>query len=295
MADQDALNRLVDQLRGYIESVSPSGGAGSRDEKISDFATFFLRNVPYGIVNPDYLKQGAIEIYDAFDEDGPKEPLFWYFRHKAVKIRKALRISYTYTQRTEYAAGAEISASLFIGYQHYLFSDENEPVPVDDVAAANLAGLGQVTTERLVDELTRTLQEARRAESSSTKIVNRQIPDYNELIDVEMPRNKDHWWTIRPQTPIKLDGIFWRNTPENENTIHWSEITNNMDLYEQLIHWEFGGKPYRITKAMLVPYSCEKNQKKKGNGAPIGSPWGGGNAAWRSNLLIGFQGGGIHP
>jgi len=296
MATQEQLNELVGQLKTYFDAVGPTDAAASRNDEIADFATFFLRNVPYGIVDPNYLRQGRIEYYDAYDDDCADDHLYWYFRHKPIDVGKALRISYTYTPHDGYSATpTEYSASLFIGYEHTAaFADWGARQPQRQALVQPQA---QIRDPELVQALIRTLKESGRRQSSAGRSITRTIPnsDYNWLLDTQLPGNDQRWWTIKPGQPIQLDGLFWNNTPENPTTLNWPDIVGSIDLYDRLVHWEFGGRSYRITKAIRVPYTCElyEGDVEPEDDRPAGLDYEG--EGWKSNLLIGFQGGGVHP
>jgi hypothetical protein len=110
--------------------------------RISDFASFILDEVPYGVVDPAQLRQGVVE----YDGRGPapdnlpvgEKKLSWCFNKRLYPIAKAVRIRYTYRATTpEYPGGKDLLASLFIGYQEtQLNAPKNDPPSRGDVARA---------------------------------------------------------------------------------------------------------------------------------------------------------------
>jgi hypothetical protein len=255
----DELAKLLVQLAQKPTTVT------ARPQKIDNLHQFICNNVPYGMVDAANLKQGLIEIDGpaAQQEHTRKPDLQWFFGGRPHSVPKAFRIHYTYKQYDMTGNTADINASLFLGFEMQL------PFAAPAKAPAQLL-------QDPIANLTCSVQKQLADHPSSVVVVSQELPsgaldDYlaSNAPAAAPPFSIDMVKSDHAGAGIEYDGPAQENDSHAPFTLGLTALFNDREKFDRLLYWYFGGKAYRITKAIRIPYQR--------NGA-------------NESLLIGYQG-----
>jgi hypothetical protein len=108
---------------------------------------------------------------------------------------------------------------------------------------------------------------------SDVKRVAMKIDNFDALINAHIPYGKVTLEDIQQPTIVEFDGAAKDNNRANPYLPTDQELAS-VDGYQQLLWWYFGGKPYRITKAIRIPYNYKHDDGQE----------------YSASLLIGYQG-----
>jgi hypothetical protein len=239
------------------------GPVATRTYLIDNFDTFILNNVPYGEVRPRDLQMGVVQ-YDGpavAAMQGAKPALQWHFGGVAYPISKAIRIPYTYI-RTFDGSNTPSTEQIFIGFQDNL-TNFILPQPIPYVAEpsrtyrARVGGFGPVG----VFNGPLWASDAGVLASQCNDIVTRSVQhdpgDYNLLntfIRGELGWDQSPFDAL-VGNPIAIDFDGPAQDADSHHVFQYTFATlvNDPYKYGQLLFWYFGGKPYRVTKAVRIP------------------------------------------
>jgi hypothetical protein len=277
---------LVRDLTNQPNSVTASF------HRIDNFHKLVVDQLPYGQIDQNSLVQGHIEF------DGPaqetrnhKKPLQWHFGGIAYEVSKAIRIRYSYQK---YVDGVELAASgsLFIGYEL--------GVPYYEALAS---AIGETASDKetapptTVAELISSLREGYSCSPATVMPLAKyvDVTNFDTFLLANFPFQDESvptvtggaaGWGDKP-TPLselfidadsKLPGVrvefdgpardydSHRPFPYTTDTL----FNDPSGMYDKLLWWYFGGKAFRITKALRLGYTDPKGRK--------------------GSLLVGYQG-----
>lgn len=263
--------------------LNPSVTSSIAYEQIDNFHKFILDNVPYGRVDPNYIQQGLIE-FDGPAQDPPtgKKPLQWHFGGVPYPIIKAMRIQYSYTksyQGTDY----DLAGSLFIGYEDV--SSQLIRMVREDVGGARANDRAdrlrefqasifeardrlypplddQLTLRELIDIIRiQTLNQpasvsrlAQIAQNLDTFIADNY--PYRSFVDFDwdLVLGRNGGSTLPDPLLVEYDGPAQKYDSLQAFPFSLATLFSDQARYNQLLWWYFGGRAYRITKAMRVHY-----------------------------------------
>ena len=260
--------------------------------QIDSFHKLILDELPYGQIDPTGIVQGLIEI-DGPAQDPPngKKPLQWHFGGIPYEIGKAIRIQYGYQK---YVDGIQINAicSLFIGYElSFAYPPVErarlEGAQADSAEALEAARQAFVNAQdlqaaddsaRFADALRSQFAIAPGTVTRVAKYVNTP-DDFDGFIRDNLPftagtphsgngavaaaasRRRLSEGFVGGHNPgpagvrIELDGPARDYNSKNAFPYTAQTLFNDPSgLYDKLLWWYFGGRAFRITKAMRVRY-----------------------------------------
>jgi hypothetical protein len=244
-APDDATRDLFARLHALINATDPAT-PGLRFQDQPDLFAFILDNLPYGVVTHDNVQWGLIEV------DGPASstsidtgassdspPLYWYFRGRPHEIASALHLQYSYTRQAQTGTEALYAASIFIGFE---VPRATTPAARADLREASLADL-LTSMQRSLDARrpTARLIAPRPAGNDFLELVLRHTPKASPapLASDDLEINV-----------VEYDGVARDYSSINPFPYNLSQVVMDASLYNQMLYWYFGGRAYRITKAM---------------------------------------------
>ena len=290
------MNELVEVVG---ELLRQPGAVTVEYQKVDNVHKLLLDELPYGTIDPNGIVQGTIEI------DGPgqrpcngKKPLQWHFGGVPYRIPKAIRIEYLYQK---YVDGAQISAngSLFIGYEVSSAVEQNGQPAALSMEEQALSVPAVETVTALIDIFQRTFASSPNRVTALARYVD--ATNFDAFIEEHMPGHSPALaqGTSSSQSPtgptplslrlrtgpanlpperhlgvrVEYDGPARDYDSKRPFPYTTSTLFNDPSgLYNQLLWWYFGGRAFRITKALRIGY----------NDHPGGTHQG--------SLLIGYQG-----
>jgi len=254
-------------LKNYIKALESKGDPRDQPDAIrvvnqntQDFETLLLDNVPYGRIKPEDLTQRVFEVHSTYLGNLPApQPMYWNFGGKAYEIGKAVKVSYEY-KFTDYG-GQVMSASLFIGYEHIPAWNYRRSPPAKLVQSPSLA-FSSFSNEPM---------------QSIANRVAMKIEDYNRFIMQQMPCNSapqdepgyfgflEHdakpralKYGLVPANAMFVAGLARDYDADRPFPFTYEDITSDQAKYNRLVHLQFGGEVYRITKMLRIPYTIRK-------------------------------------
>jgi len=239
------------------------GPVATRTHQIDNFDTFILNNVPYGEVRLRDLQLGVVQ-YDGPGVaaiNGSKPALQWHFGGVPYPITKAIRIPYTYI-RTFDGSNTPSTEQIFIGFQQNL-TDFILPQPIPYVASptqtyrSRVSGLGPFGVLGGPVWASDAGVLASQCNDVVTRSVQHDPGDYN-LLNTFI--RQELGWDQAPfdallNAPIAIDFDGPAQDSDSHHVFQYTFATlvNDPYRYGQLLFWYFGGKPYRVTKAVRIP------------------------------------------
>jgi hypothetical protein len=237
------------------------GPITTRTVRISQFDTFFLHNIPYAEVPPEDVNWGALE-YDgplADGIEGAKPALQWHFGGIPYPISKAIKINYTYVRRWD-GSNDRITTSIYLGFQHALdecvldhaipFVSAPTPTFIERVKA--LGTYGGLSTYSWGSDAGVLASESQAVVTRSFAFDAVNLQTFNLLMHEELSEPVYHE-LLRDPLPLDLDGPAQDYDSHRPFEYTFATLQNEPEKYSQLLFWYFGGRPFRITKAMRLP------------------------------------------
>jgi hypothetical protein len=267
----------------------------------------------------------------------PRRPLQWYFGGIPYEVCKAMRIQYTYEKSipgVDYAA--PVNGSLLLGYvsnpihdpyyvDAYQAERQIQGIPAN---VADLLNMFRIDFSRYPS---RTTPDAIYVETYMfDEFVQENFPWITDPTVIDALRFDAEQAAVQnsgnapPRTPlsrmldrrpepavvppgaqpnqlpgarIEYDGPARNYYSHDAFPYTTSTLFNDQALYSKLLWWYFGGRAFRITKAMHIRYDDSPiHTDEQGNPTPLfkGAP-GREEDAHRGSLLIGYQGPGSYP
>jgi hypothetical protein len=277
-------------------------------QRIDNFHKLVIDELPYGTIDQNSLVQGLIE-FDGPAQNPPnlKKPLQWHFGGIPYEVCKAIRIQYAYQKYIDNSY-VNASGSLFIGYElgtPYLIALRAEIDDADKKNKTRAAELrkgdpantssGVASTQDLMDALKADFTNSPDRVTALAKYVDATNFDAFLLDNFPFWQAPPTPWLPPTQlgvAPTPLSARLWDETnnglpgirieydgpartydskkpfPYTTDTL-FNEPTG---MYDRLLWWYFGGKAFRITKAMRVALNDASGTHKDGS------------------LLVGYQG-----
>jgi hypothetical protein len=281
-AANHAVNGTLAQIL-YSALTTGTRTTTTRRQYISSFESFILNHIPYAQVELKHLQTGLI------DWDGPGAPggdsqkplLVWYFAGQPYPIVNAARIGYTY-QLTWDGSNAPAWGTILLGFQ----SDKNEHKSSHALAISPRASV-RIDSHVFVDQLTQTIRGLTNALPSSVvtgvqsytnldDLVFGQIQSAVSGVQARTPAGPTSGYALSDGSPftIEFDGPARDNDGVNIFAYTIQTLFNDVEKFNQILWWYFGGQPQRITKAMRIPLT-------NSDGGP--------------SLFVGFTGPGPYP
>jgi hypothetical protein len=239
------------------------GPVATRTHQIDNFDTFILNHVPYGQVQPSSLQWGALQ-YDGpgvTGYTGAKPALQWHFGGVPYPISRAIRIQYSY-MRTFDGSNALTVDQIFLGFQDSL-TDFVLPQPIPYVRAPtptfrtrvqSLGPFGGFSNPVWASDSGVLASEASSLVTRSYLFDPTDPYRLNSFIREELSPSQPSFdaLVINP-IAIDFDGPAQDSNSHRVFPYTFETLRNDPYKYGQLLFWYFGGKPYRVTKAMRIP------------------------------------------
>lgn len=243
-----------------MDLQSVFGPVSTRAHTINNLQTLVLNNVPYAEVLPSNLQWGAIQ-YDGPATaaiDGTKPALQWHFGGVPFPITQAIRIPYTYIRAWD-GSNEMVTASIFIGIQHDV-GDYLRPQPFPFVARPSgtfkaRVGLigppGALTNPAWGSDAAILASEAPGVLSASVPVPPDGADGLYTLLQAEVGPAIDT--IIGHAVAVDFDGPAQDSDSHHVFQYTLATLLNDYVKYGQLLFWYFGGKPFRVAKAMRIP------------------------------------------
>lgn len=239
------------------------GPVTTRTHRIDNFDSFILNNVPYGEVHPRNLQWGVLQ-YDGPGVDGitgAKPVLQWHFGGVPYSISKAIRIPYTYISTFD-GSNAPTTEQIFLGFQDNL-PDFVLPQPIPYVAAPTSTYRARVRDLGTFGAFGNSVwaSDPGVLASQAPGIVTRSFQNdpadpniLNAFMQQELSLDQAAFNAL-VGNPIAIDCDGPAQDSDSHHVFQYTFATlvNDPYKYGQLLFWYFGGKPYRVTKAMRIP------------------------------------------
>jgi hypothetical protein len=228
-------------------------------------------------VQPEHVNWGALE-YDgpaAVGIDGGKPALQWYFGGVAYPITKAIRINYTYVRRWD-GSNAVVTTAIYLGFQDGL-SEYVVPSAIPLVArptatfqqrVGDLGPYGGFSTNTWASDAGVLASEAAAviARSFAYDDVNLNTT-FNKLLRDELGLVAD--LLLETPLPVDVDGPAQNYDSHKPFEYTVATLQNEPELYSQVLFWYFGGKPWRLTKAMRIPLDAAISSRLAGQSVVV--------------------------
>jgi hypothetical protein len=239
------------------------GPVATHVHRIDNFAAFILNNVPYGEVHPKDVQWGVLQ-YDGPDVDGvigAKPVLQWHFGGVPYPITKAIRVPYTYI-RTIDGSNTPTTEQIFLGFQERLtdfilpqpIPYVADPTPTFRIRLSSLGALGGFTNPVWSSDTGVLASEA------PGVITRSYIADPADLLSLNTFIRDELKWAqpafdalLGNPIAVDVDGPAQDSDSHHPFPYTFGTLVNEPYKYAQLLFWYFGGKPYRVTKAMRIP------------------------------------------
>jgi hypothetical protein len=128
------------------------------------------------------------------------------------------------------------------------------------------------------DDLKQTLKriaDALEQNPNGVKRVTMEIQSFDKLIASQIPYANVRYENFQQAGVVELDGPAKDSDQASPYEPSIEELAS-VETSQQLLWWYFGGKPYRITKALRIPYNYQRDGQE-----------------YRGSLFIGYQGPGF--
>jgi hypothetical protein len=276
---------MQEYMQIFRELVTEPSVISVRFQRIHNFHKLIVDELPYGQIDPSALVQGLIEFDGpAQDPTNNRKPLQWYFGGTPYEVCKAIRIQYSYQK---YLDGVQLDAngSLFIGYEsaldspYYMRARETEdaeyrkgiPDTIGDLLEAyrnafrdypgRATALARYVTTNVFDDFVEeNIPDQSAAATGKIKArANAKAATSGSIMTDPTPLSKmlEHPRADGlPGARIEYDGpargyYSHKAFPYTTDTL----FNEPSGLYNSLLWWYFGGRAFRITKAMRLRYS----------------------------------------
>jgi len=260
-------------------------------QRIDNFHKLVIDELPYGTIDQNSLVQGLIE-FDGPAQNPPnlKKPLQWHFGGIPYEVCKAIRIRYAYQKYVDNSY-INASGSLFIGYElgtpyaaAYAAAIADAEKKPDAARAAALrktdpakaAGNDMpATTKELLDALKADFRNSSDRVTALAKYVD--AANFDAFLFDNMPFQQGPPTPWQPATQLGVGPTALSTRLADETTDGLPGIRIEFDgpartydskkpfpyttdtlfneptgMYDRLLWWYFGGKAFRITKAMRL-------------------------------------------
>ncbi len=260
-------------------------------QRIDNFHKLVIDELPYGTIDQNSLVQGLIE-FDGPAQTPPnlKKPLQWHFGGIPYEVCKAIRIRYAYQKYVDNSY-INASGSLFIGYElgtPYATALDTAIKAAEAVPdAARVATLRKAvplkppgkavpaTTTALLEELKADFVNSPDRVTALAKYVD--AANFDAFLFDNMPFQQGPETPWQPSTQLGSGRTRLSDKLADETTdglpgirIEYDGPARTYDskkpfpyttdtlfneptgMYDRLLWWYFGGKAFRITKAMRL-------------------------------------------
>jgi len=277
-------------------------------QQVDNMHKLVVDQIPYGQIDLKSLVQGSIEV-DGPAQATPnrKKPLQWHFGGEPFEICKAIRLQYAY-QKPINNVTYDAAASLFIGYElangykteatKIVDAEKNAPggLQVGSLAsqldAALKAPAALTNANSLIASLKQEFATATNTVTPIAKYVDEN--NFDSFVDEQFPFTPPAGQGIVPSAamPAQPTGLSLKlgDKPTDPNAavlVEYDGPARDYDskrpfpyttdtlfndpsgAYDKLLWWYFGGRAFRITKAMRIAFD---------------------NGGMKGSLLIGYQG-----
>ena len=243
-----------------MDLQSVFGPVSTRAHMINDFQSFILNNVPYAEVLPGNLQWGAIQ-YDGPATpaiDGTKPALQWHFGGVPYPITKAIRIPYTYIRAWD-GSNDMVTASIFIGIQLNLdtylrpqaFPFVSQQSGTFNARVAAIGPRGALTNPAWGSDAAILASEAAGVLTGSIPFSPNDATALHKFVVAEVGSAIEN--VTARAVPVDFDGPAQDADSHHVFQYTLATLLNDYVKYGQLLFWYFGGKPYRVAKAMRIP------------------------------------------